>query len=115
LRIVIGGWFKLPRLGMDVFSALMKIGVRYDREMGFMLSSDTDVDSAVRVISRSLGEPVELSLRCFVCLNVACEPCPYVSICDRRKVASMCLCSEHSRGEGAYEGYVGTFVSSLAE
>ncbi len=44
MKITIGGWFKLPRLGTAVFSGLMKAGVKYDRESGFMLSSDTDIE-----------------------------------------------------------------------
>ena len=115
MKIVLGAWFKLPRLGTDAFTALMKQGVRYDREMGFKLSSDTDVESAVRTLSRVLGEEIDLSVRCFVCFNEACPSCQYLSICDRRKVSPICLCEEHSSGDDAYQNYVRTFSAILAE
>ncbi len=114
MKIVVGAWFRLPRLGTDAFSALMRQGVRYDREMGFMLGSDTDVESAVMTLSRVLGEQVDLSLLCMICLNEACPSCPYLSVCDRRTVSPLCLCAEHSAGEDAYRNYVKTF-SALAE
>ena len=112
---MIGTWFKLPRLGTTVFSALMREGVKYDREAGFMLSSDSDIESAVRTIGAALSEPVELSVRCFVCLREACSGCPYFESCDRRKVSPMCLCSEHSGQGGIYETYQATFLSTLGE
>lgn len=115
MKIVVGAWFRLPRLGTDAFSALMRQGVRYDREMGFMLRSDTDVESAVITLKRVLGEEVDLSLLCIVCLNEACPSCPYLSTCDRRRVSPLCLCEEHSSGEGAYQNYVKTFSAMLAE
>ena len=55
MKITIGGWFKLPRMGTAVFSALMKEGVRYDRESGFMLGSETDIESAVRTIGSTIS------------------------------------------------------------
>lgn len=115
MKILIGGWFKLPRLGTQVFSALMKQGVIYDTANGFMLSSGTDIESAVKTIGNALAEPVELSVRCFVCLKVACAGCPYFEVCDRRRVSSMCLCAEHSAQKDIYETYQTTFLSTLGE
>src|SRR5712692_769739 len=69
MKIVVGAWFKLPRLGTAVFSALMREGVKYDRQTGFMLSPETDVESAVRTIGAATSEPVELSVRCYVCIK----------------------------------------------
>ena len=113
--ILIGGWFKLPRLGTEVFAALMKSGVKYDRESGFRLASDTNIEAAVRTISAALSEPVELRVRCFLCLNDACAGCPYFEVCDRRRVSSMCLCGEHSSRADVYETYQATFLSTLGE
>ncbi|MDA4128082.1 MAG: hypothetical protein OK422_01245 [Thaumarchaeota archaeon] len=115
MKLVLGGWFRLPRLGSDVFSALMKQGVRYDRELGFKLGHESDVESAVKTISGALGEDMELSLMCLVCSNEACPSCPYAVTCDRRKVSPICLCGEHARGPGAFHTYVSTFASMLAE
>jgi intein/homing endonuclease len=67
-RIVVGGWFDLPRLGTEVFSTLVrKQGVVYDKSMGFKFDSGTDLKGAVRTL-RSAGVEVELTLRCFVCV-----------------------------------------------
>jgi hypothetical protein len=115
MKIVVGAWFSLPRLGSDVFSTLMRQGVRYDREMGFMLAAETDVESAVITLRRVLGEEVDLSLLCTVCLREACPSCPYLSTCDRGRVSPLCLCEEHASGEGAYRNYVNTFTQMLAE
>jgi len=115
VKIVIGGWFKLPRLGTRAFSALMREGVRYDRDTGFMLTSATDIEAAVRTIGGALSEQVELSVRCFVDLNEACPGCPYLEVCDRRRVSSMCLCGRHSAERDIYSTYQKTFLSTLSE
>ena len=39
MRILVGGWFSLPRVGRDVFSLLMKQGVAYDKDLGFKSQS----------------------------------------------------------------------------
>ena len=104
MKIILGAWFTLPRLGTASFSALMKQGVNYDKALGFRMDSATDVGGAVKTLSSALGEEVELSLRCLVCGREACPGCPYILSCDRSKVSSLCLCGEHS-GEGAFEVY----------
>jgi hypothetical protein len=68
MKILVGGWFTLPRVGADVFSALMKQGVVYDKKFGFKLDSATDMELAVRTISSALGAEVELAVRCFICV-----------------------------------------------
>ena len=105
MRVVVGGWFTLPRLGRDAFALLMKQGVVYDKEMGFKLDPASDVRGAVRTIRSATGEEVEVDLRCFLCGRVACPGCPYVSVCDRTAVSSLCLCEEHSRDGSAFEAY----------
>ena len=110
MKILVGGWFTLPRLGTDVFSALMRQGVVYDKKLGFKLYSATDMELAVRTISSALGEEVELMVRCFVCGEVACVGCPYIEVCDRRKVSPLCLCEKHSPEKGVYELYQKTFA-----
>jgi len=112
MRIVVGAWFTLPRLGNAAFSTLMKQNVSYDRALGFKMDAATDVEGAVKVLSEALGEPVELALRCIVCGREACPGCPYSSFCDRAKVSSLCLCGEHS-GEGAFEAYQKKFLENL--
>src|SRR5207302_981570 len=68
LRILVGGWFSLPRVGRDVFSLLMKQGVAYDKDLGFKFDSGTDIQAASRTVGAATGEEVELTLRCFVCV-----------------------------------------------
>jgi hypothetical protein len=106
LRILIGGWFTLPRLGTEEFSRLMKQGVKYDRVMGFKMGAETDLESAVRTIKSAVGEEVELMVRCFICGKEACDGCSYLKMCDKRKVSSLCLCAEHSPEKGVYDLYV---------
>jgi hypothetical protein len=115
MKVVIGNWFNLPRLGTDVFSALMKAGVKYEKGMGFMLAAETDIGAASRTIEKATGESVELSVRCFVCAREACPSCSLRAICDRRTVSPACLCEEHFLADDAYEVYVKTFEAGLAE
>ncbi len=68
MRILVGGWFSLPRLGRDAFALLMKQGVAYDKDMGFKFDAATDLQAAARTVSAATGEEVELILRCFVCV-----------------------------------------------
>ena len=58
MKILVGGWFSLPRLGTDVFSLLVRQqGVVYDKGMGcFKFDSGTDIAAAVRTISAATGE-----------------------------------------------------------
>jgi hypothetical protein len=115
MKILIGGWFKLPRLGTDVFSALVRgQGVRYDKELGFKLDAASDVEAAARTISAALGEEVELSVRCYICGNEACPGCPYLDDCDRRRVSPSCLCAEHGPEKGVYLLYQKTFSDNFS-
>jgi hypothetical protein len=109
VRILVGGWFTLPRVGRDVFSLLMKQGVVYDKELGFKFDSATDVQAAVRTVSSATGEEVELTLRCFVCGQPACQGCPYNSSCDRTRVSTLCLCSDHAPEKSVFGVYSKTF------
>ena len=113
MKILVGSWFQLPRLGRDVFLLLMKQGVKYEKEMGFKLDGDTDLEGAINLLSSTLGEEVELSLRCFVCLVEACPGCGYLEVCDRRKVSPLCLCEEHTASGGGYRIYSETFRENL--
>jgi hypothetical protein len=113
MRILIGGWFTLPRLGREEFSLLMRQGVRYDKSLGFRMDSATDLEQAVRTIRSATGEEVELTVRCFVCGKESCQDCAYLAICDKRKVSSMCLCGEHAPGNDVYELYVKALAETM--
>jgi hypothetical protein len=90
----------------------MKQGVAYDKKFGFKLDSGTDMELAVRTIGAALGEEVELTVRCFICGEAACPGCPYIELCDRRKVSPLCLCEKHSPEKDVYELYQKTYADS---
>jgi len=113
MRILVGSWFELPSLGRETFLALMKLGVRYEKGMGFKFDSDTSIEAAVRLLQDALAEEVRLSLRCYVCGVEACSACAYLEHCDRRRVSPLCLCEKHATGEGGYETYMHTFRNNL--
>jgi hypothetical protein len=113
IKILVGSWFELPKLGKDTFLLLMKQGVKYETGLGFKLDGDTRLDGAVNILSSALGEEVELSLRCFVCGIESCPGCPYLDVCDRRRVSPSCLCEEHARVRGGYKLYSSTFRENL--
>lgn len=112
-RILVGGWFDLPRLGTDVFSTLVrKQGVVYDKSTGFKFDAGTDLQAAVRTLL-SAGVEVELTLRCFVCGKESCPGCPYLSSCDRTRVSTFCLCADHSPEKSVFDLYAKTFDVDL--
>jgi hypothetical protein len=113
MKVLLGAWFTLPRLGTTSFSSLMKQGVEYDRALGFKMGAGTDVGAALRTLRSALGEDVELNLRCVVCGVEACPGCSYSSFCDRSKVSPICLCAEHSSGIDAFEVYQKTFAATM--
>jgi hypothetical protein len=109
LRILVGGWFSLPRLGRESFALLMKQGVLYDKDMGFKIDSATDLPAAVRTLGAATGEEVELILRCLICGREACDDCPYNSVCDRTMFSTLCLCSQHAPEKSVFGTYAKTF------
>lgn len=113
MKVLVGGWFSLPRMGREVFSQLMRCGVEYDKGMGFRMSAQTDIESAVAIIGSAVGEKVDVSVRCFICGLVACPGCPYLDSCDRRRVSPLCLCHEHASAGDAYDSYKLAFSENL--
>ena len=112
-RILVGGWFDLPRLGTEVWSTLVrKQGVVYDKSTGFKFDAATDLQAAVRTLL-SAGVEVELTLRCYVCGKPACPGCPYAASCDRTSVSSFCLCGDHAPEKSVFDAYTKTFDLNL--
>jgi hypothetical protein len=99
VKITVGSWFRLPRLGKEAFASLMKYGVTYDKTMGFRIDHQADIESVVRIISSAIDEEIELSVSCLVCGKEACLKCPYQDVCDRSKVSTFCLCDVHSSSD----------------
>jgi len=113
VKVLVGAWFTLPRLGTPSFSALMKQGVKYDKALGFKMDAETDIGAAVRTLRSALGEDIELSLRCVICGKDACVGCSYSGFCDRSKVSPICLCAEHSTGPDAFDVYQKTLAATF--
>jgi hypothetical protein len=112
-RVLVGGWFDLPRLGTEVWSTLVrKPGVVYDKATGFRFDSGTDIPAAVRTL-RSAGVEVDLSLRCYICGKEACVGCPYLASCDRERFSSYCLCADHAPERSVFPAYAKTFDDSM--
>jgi hypothetical protein len=101
LRIASSKWFSLPRLGKDTFSDLMKARVKYDTKFGFKITSETDVPSALSILSRALDQTVELESFCFICDKPLGEIDKPGSI----------ICSECKGREDAYALYTIKFAS----
>jgi hypothetical protein len=115
VKVMLDSWFSLPRLGTAHFSALMKQGVKYDKDLGFKIDSATDVPGAMGTLRSALGEEVDLTLRCFVCGREACPGCSYSASCDRTKVSPVCLCADHFSGSDSFETYEKTVIDNLGE
>ncbi len=114
-KVLVGGWFDLPRLGTEVWSTLVrKQGVVYEKSTGFKFDASTDIPGAVMTL-RSAGIDVELTLRCFVCGKPACEGCPYLSSCDRTSVSTYCLCADHAPEKSVFGLYSKTFDANLKD
>lgn len=102
VKIILDKWFKLPQLGKEVFSDLMKAKVMYDTKFGFQFTSQTNVTRAMAILSSSLGEDVELASVCFVCGN---------PLEDATKQAL--ICQDCQEKDSAYDLYVMKFAKLM--
>ena len=69
MKITLNKWFRLPQLGKDVFSDLMKAKVKYDTKFGFQFTSSTNIPRALSIITQAIGEEAEVARSCFICDN----------------------------------------------
>ena len=69
--------------------------------------------SAVATIRSATSGEVELTRKVLHSGAEACPGCPYIEICDRRKVSSLCLCGKHSPEKDVYGLYEKTFAESI--
>ena len=67
VKVALNRWFRLPQLGREAFSDLMKAKVKYDSKFGFQFTSATNVQRALSVISSALHDDVEIATSCFIC------------------------------------------------
>jgi hypothetical protein len=115
LELRLGEWFRLPRLGKDVFALLVReAGLKYVSGKGFMVTPQTDLRRVKAIIEDVLGERVEISVRCYLCGGDAgCGLCPYNEVCDRTAISHNCLCQSCLSKEDAYTLYTLKAVSDL--
>ncbi len=99
--------FKLPRLGSDTFSKLMRAKLKYDKKNStFEITDDTEITSIISILSNVLNKEVVLELECIICSkSTNCAECEYADVCDRSKVSSYCICRECIDNGDAYENY----------
>ncbi len=117
IRILLGNWFNLPRVGTDVFSMLMRQArLKYDREKRmFMVQSETNITVLTAILKEALKDDVIIELPCFVCgKSAGCSECEFLDVCDRTTVSSQCICKScHEEGD-VYKRYCDRFVARLA-
>lgn len=116
IKIMLGNWFNLPRVGPDVFSKLMRQArLKYDREKRlFMVQPETNVTVLTSILKEALKDDVIIELPCFVCgKSAGCAECEYVDVCDRTNVSSQCICKECYE-EDPYKHYCDNFMERLA-
>ena len=116
IRILLGNWFNLPRVGSEVFSKLMRQArLRYDREKGmFLVEPETNISILTAILKDALKDDVVIELPCFVCEKSAgCGDCEYLDICDRTIVSNQCMCKECFEKKEAYERYCDTLSQKL--
>lgn len=117
IRILLGNWFTLPRVGSDVFSKLMRQArLKYDREKRmFLVEPETNVAILTSILKDALKDEVVIELPCFVCgKSAGCGGCEYLDICDRTNVSNKCICKECFGQKDAYERYCELFSKKLA-
>lgn len=88
MKISLNKWFRLPQLGKEVFSDLMKAKVKYDTKFGFQFTSATNVPRALSIISGATGQEADLAKSCFICDNPIEE--------DEATICSLCLTNENA-------------------
>ncbi|MDG6922620.1 MAG: hypothetical protein JRN67_04920 [Nitrososphaerota archaeon] len=81
-------WFRLPQLGKEVFSDLMKAKVKYDSKFGFQFTSATNIPRALAIISDATGQEAELARSCFICDNPIDE--------DEATICGSCIANENA-------------------
>lgn len=111
MKIMLEEYFRLPRLGKDVFISLMKAGVEYERGKGFRFTEGTDVPRAVGIIEAATDKKLELILKCYMDGKPAgCESCDYRYVCNRVEVSNYCLCDDCYKDDKTVSAYYFKFA-----
>ena len=103
IKIRLGKWIRLPRLGSNAFKDLMRSGVKYEGGRGFLIDTSADLKKVRYIISGALnGAPVEFIFNCMVCgKETSCRECKYRGICSIEDVSHACLCEECAESKGS--------------
>ncbi len=100
--------FKLPYVDSDTYRTLMRLGLRYDRQMRTYSAEDLEEDKAESVLellakilkedvnfnqNTSLAKPEQAVQKCLGCgKNFSCNECRYFELCETKNVSSSCIC-----------------------
>ncbi len=103
MKIALNKWFRLPQLGRDIFSDLMKAKVKYDTKFGFQFTSATNVPRALSVLTTALHEDVEIAASCFICDNPL----------DEEASAGSTICSACQGNDDAFDLYMMKFAKLM--
>jgi hypothetical protein len=94
MKVPLGIWVNLPRLGKDAFRELMRVGVEYTTGKGFFVRPDSDLTAIRIIVSEATGDEVEFVFRCYLCgRESVCVDCQYHSVCSIEQVGGNCLCA----------------------
>jgi hypothetical protein len=102
--------FKLPYVDSQTYRELMRLGLRYDRQLKSYSAEDLDTanaDSVLAVLSRILHDEVcfeqskvpvqnrQAAQTCIICgKNFQCNECRYLELCETKNVSSSCVCGK---------------------
>ncbi len=103
--------FKLPYVDGQTFRELMRLGLRYDRQLRCYSAeelNELNLDSALELLSKILHEKVcfeqtagaagkggQAMQTCLVCgKSFPCQECRYYELCETRETPSKCICGK---------------------
>lgn len=96
MKIILGEWFDLPRLGKETFLRLVREArLKYEKGRGFKTQADTDLYLLSSILEGVLHEDIELNVKCYICgSEIGCSSCIYDELCDKRRISPMCICDD---------------------
>ena len=105
LKVEFGKRFKLPFLGKESFSMLMRYGLNYDRKSRmFYVDSNTDLIS-INELLKSRGIRIEIVKKCAICgVPIDCDKCDFSETC--RKEQAYCICDKCLKKNDIFNAYV---------
>ncbi len=105
MKILMNRWFQLPWIGRETYADLMKAKVKQDKKFGFKITSETNLNRALSILSEALNEPVEVARSCFLC-DGPIDDDPHAGF-------ETSLCSGCIKNEDTYDLYVMKFAKLM--